>query len=74
MTRPIFRWRVDELDGDHRTLHHDEQTGADLKIQEETYQVWLEADGITVRVEERQADKSWKVVETYVAKRKPKFS
>lgn len=73
MSRPIYRWRQDEL-ADGRTLHHDSETGADLKVQDEAYQVWLEADGITVRVEERQEDKSWKVVETYKAKSKPKFS
>lgn len=74
MTRPIYCWRLDELDGEGRTLHRDPATGDELKIQTEDYQVWLEADGITVRVEERQNDGSWEVAETYKAKIKPKFS
>jgi len=67
MAYPIFRWRLDELDDSKRTLHRDPATRAELKIQTESYQVWLLADGVTVRVEDRQDDGSWAVAETYKA-------
>lgn len=70
MARPIFRWRVDEL-ADKATLYRDPENRAELKIQELSYQIWLLADGITVREEERQDDGSWKVVETYEARPRP---
>jgi hypothetical protein len=71
MARPIYRWRQDELD-DKATLDRDPRSGAELKVQAATYRIWLEADGVTVREEERQDDQSWKLVDTYPARPRPR--
>lgn len=65
MAHPIFVWRLDELES-KRTLYTEPDTQDELKIQQETYQVWLEASGY-VRVENRQDNGTWKVVEHYRA-------
>jgi len=66
MTRPIYRWRLDELTS-HRTYHTTDE-GAELKVASELYRVWL-VDGKTVRVDELLGDgKTWKLVEEYPAK------
>jgi hypothetical protein len=70
MAHPIYRWRLDELT-EKRTLHTDPDTGAELKVQTDAYQVWLLADGVTVRVEARQDDGTWELAERYLAKPPP---
>lgn len=70
MAHPNYLWRIDELK-DKRTLYRDDD-GAELKIQQQTYQLWLLPNG-DVRIQNRQDDGGWKVVETYPAKPAPKF-
>lgn len=73
MSRPIYRWRLDELES-ISNRYRDPETGDVLKVQTDEYQIWLLADGVTVREEVRQDDKSWKVAETYEARPKPENS
>jgi hypothetical protein len=67
MPRPVYVWRLDELE-QGKTLHHGDD-GMELKVAGVDYRVWL-VDGIKVQVDERvevPGGTVWKVVEIYPA-------
>lgn len=64
MARPIFVWRLDELNETPTIRTSD--TGAELKREDADHRLWLH-DGL-VKEQERQYDGCWKTINTYPAK------
>jgi hypothetical protein len=71
MPRPVYVWRLDELENG-KTLHYGDD-GMELKVAGDDYRVWL-VDGIKVQVEElveKVVDgalkRVWQVAEVYPA-------
>lgn len=65
MGRPLIVWKLKDV-RDAPVVYT--MNDWSLRIDKPEYRVWLSNDQTTIRVEEKQPDGPWKVVETYPAR------